>query len=187
MDKRSWIDLVGVRFPQYNSNPKYVAAQLERTFNFILYYAFRSNLSNFDMYTREYEATIQQDSRGTWYSNIPVKLVQLPDNLEQVRRITATGDKKTILFCGIPKDAWSSFNLLDVSKVSEYTPYTVTNGRVEYFNEPPVKTVLMDLVRCFTDYADDEQIPCPSGQDQVFEQILESFLNGAQIPEKYNM
>lgn len=188
MDKRSWIDLFCVRHPHLNDNPQYIAAQVERAFNTILIFSFRNDYSNFDLYSKRYSGIeVTQDSEDTWYSDVPVRLIQLPDTAESVRRITASKDQKTIIFVSVPKDSWSTFNLLDVSKVSAYIPYSVTNGRVEYARKPPVESVSMDLVRAFMDYDDNEEIPVPAGHEQEFEQLIETFLQGTPPPNKVNL
>jgi Zn-dependent M32 family carboxypeptidase len=188
MDKRSWLDLFGVRHPDFNSNPQYLSAQIERAFNSVIAYAFRNDYSSFDLYTKSYpNIAVATDTYGTYYSTVPVRLVQLKDNAESVRRIHALKDQLSILFVPIPKDSWSTFNLLDVSKVSKYVGYSITNNRVEYSRHPSVSTVTMDLVRAFMDYEDNEEIPMPSGMEQMFEQLVQSFLQGTPPPNKLNV
>jgi hypothetical protein len=194
MDKRSWLDLYGTRYPEFNSHPQYLAAQIERAFNVILAYAFRNDYSNFDLYTKGYpDVEVSQDAYGTWHAEMPlndvggrIRIVQLPDAAEGVRRITAIKDQKTVVFVPIPKDAWSTFFLLEVNKVSKYTPYSITNNRVEFAKEPPVPTVTLDIVRAFMDYGDNEDIPVPAGHEQEFEQLIASFIQGTPPPNKLN-
>lgn len=188
MDKRSLIDLYGVRYPHLNDNPLYLAAQIERAYATVLAYAFRNNFSNYSLYTKDYsDIAVEQDTNGRYYSRVPVRLMQLPDDAESVRRITATQDPITIIFVPVPRDSWDSFALMDVDKVSTYVPYSVTNGRVEYAKKPPVTTVTMGLVRAFMNYDDSDEAPIPSGMETMFEQTLESFLNGTPPPNKLNV
>jgi len=188
MDKRSFIDLYGVKYPHLNDNPQYLAAQIGRAFNTVLAYAFRNNLENYDLYSKTYtDIEVLQDTNGTYYSNVPVRIMQLPDNAESVRRITATQDQKTILFMPVPKDSWSTFDLLDVSKVSKSCTYSITNNRVEFAQKPATTRVAMDVVRTFLDIDDNEEISIPSGMEQLFEDHLSAFINGTPAPNKTNV
>lgn len=188
MDKRSFIDLYGVKYQALNDNPAYLSAQIGRAFATVCSYAFRTDLAQYSLYSKSYPGVaIEEDAYGTYYSTVPVRLMQLPDSAESVRRIHATHDQKTLLFIAIPKDSWTDFELLDVSKVSRYIPYSVTNDRVEYAKKPPVSTVTMDLVRAFMDYSDNDEVQIPSGMEQLFEECLNAFLNGTPPPNKLNV
>lgn len=188
MDKRSFIDLYGVKFGHLNDNPAYLAAQIGRAFATVCSYAFRNDLAQYSLYSKSYSGiTIEEDTYGTYYATPPVRLMQLPDSAESVRRIYATHDQKSILFIAVPKDSWADFELLEVSKVSKYIPYSVTNSRVEFAKKSPVPTVTMDLVRSFIDYDDNDEVPIPSGMEQLFEDCLSAFINGTPPPNKLNV
>jgi len=188
MDKRSWIDYFGVRYPDLNSNPQYIAAVVERALSTILAFSFRNDISNYDLYCKAFpDIPIEQDTYGQYYSTVPVRIIQLPDCAESVRRITATQDPLTIEFIPVPKDSWSEFALSDISKVSKLCPYTITNNRVEYMRKPPVPAVTMDIVRAFMDLDDSDEVSIPAGHEQEFEQLVATMLTGTPPPNKVNV
>ena len=188
MDKRSWLDYYGVRFPDLNSNPQYIAAVVERALGTILAASFKNDPSNYDLYTKSFPGIdVQRDAYDTYFSTVPVRIIQLPDSAESVRRITATNDQFSIEFIPVPKDSWSEFALLDISKVSSLVPYTITNNRVEYMKKPPVTLVTMDIVRAFMDMEDSEEVSIPAGHEHEFEQLVATMLTGTPPPNKVNV
>jgi len=188
MDKRSWLDFYGRRYPDTNDNPKYLSAVVERALTTILAFVFRNDTANWDLYAKSFPSiAVELDAYGNYYSTVPVRIIQLPGSQESVLRITATEDPLTIIFVPVPKDSWSSFALLDVDKVSKYIPFSVTNNRVEYAKKPPVTVVTMDVVRAFMDYADDEEVSIPAGHEQEFEQMVQTMLTGTPPPNKVNV
>ena len=202
MDKRSWLDYFGIRYGFLNDNPQYLAAVVERAHKSLLVDAVKKNTSAFDLFTQTYPnprnpetITVQQDEYGTWYTKSPVRLTKFLDDANSVRRITATEDQLSIEFIPVPKDSWSEFALLDISKVSKLVAYCVTNNRIEYYKEPPLKSIKLDLVRLFMDYFDDEEVAIPesgSGGGQysseaIFEQHVNMFINGTPEPNKSNV
>jgi len=188
MDKRSWIDFYGVKFSDLNDNPQFLAAVIERALMAILTYAFRGDTANWDLYTKSFpDIDVEIDSNGNYFSTVPVRIIQLPDSAESIRRITATGDQKTIIFISVPKDSWSDFELLDVSKVSKYIPYSITNNRIEYAKKPPVLKVTADIVRAFMDLDDSDEVSIPAGHEQEFEQLVTSMISGTPPPNKLNV
>lgn len=188
MDKRSWIDYFGVRWPDLNSNPQYLAAVIERSLITVLASVFKKDTGNWDLYAKSYpDIPVEQDVNGTYFATVPVRIIQLPGSQEGVLRITATEDQKTILFVSVPKDSWSTFNLLDVSKISTLVPFSLTNNRVEFANKPATTKVTMDVVRAFMDLGDNEEVAIPAGHELEFEQMVTQMITGTPPPNKSNV
>jgi len=136
-----------------------VALHIENAYNSIVGQIFASNPNQLDFYAKPYEVAITRN-KGRVFANIPVAIIQSPDNARGVRSIS---DKDgTCRFYAVPLYALRSS--CDAAKLSGFVFYGVKTSIVEFLNLPKqVDSVMMDLVIPFSLWDDSEDIPIPSG------------------------
>lgn len=165
-----------------------IAMNIGMAFNQINYETFRKDLSNLDLYTKEFlDVDVDYNTTNNYYySTLPEEIVQLPDTQSGVRRIMHSCEN-TLVFVPMKKDAVSVFALLDQVKTSTI-PFVVEATQVIYTRKPQgIDKVRMDLVIPFDKYDDDDLIFIPSGKDELLIETIVNLLQGQPKENKVNI
>lgn len=195
MTKKSLIELLQKRLgPVDGKHYQVVEGYATLAWQQILYDTFRKDINGLDFYAKEFNGATRvactlDTNRNRYYSTLPCPIVQLPDKSAGVRTIsTAEGD--SLEFCPITER---------VSKLKSYQTSNLLDGMV-YFqvrydqvwydeNMPALIAdygVRMVLVPTFDYYSESEEIPIPSGQSQVFVEMVVKFAQGTPPEDMLN-
>ena len=189
MKTEQLIELVILRLPDIDWDENLVRLNISLGFNQIFYDTFRKDISNLDLYAKEYKnISVDYDSTTEkYYSLIPVdSFVQFPDPQEGIRRISGM-KSKDIQFVPIRGDAAKIFDGDTALSIGNIIGYSVTNGKIEYhWMKEGVVEVKMDIVRSFEAYDDDDEIHIPSGKDEQLIQLIVNFLLGSTADNLVN-
>lgn len=184
MNKLELIETLHARFP--NSSPGEIEFQAGRAFNQIMYDVFRNDLSNLDLYAKEYidVPVLKNVSTDEYYCILPEEICQFPDHAEGVRRVRKM-KSKSLDFVPIQKDSESTFEAL-TGGFDSTIGYSVAPDRIIWESNPGVSKVRMDLVIPFEKYDYEDTIYVPSGQDENFQLAIAKFLEGAPAENNKN-
>ena len=189
MKAEQLIELIKLRLPDNNWDENVIRLNISLGFNQIFYDTFRKDISNLDLYAKEYKnIAISYDSAtDKYYSLIPVdSFVQFPDPQEGIRRISGMKGK-TIQFVPVKGDAAKIFEGDIALSIGDIIGYSVTNERIEYhWMKEGMDKVKMDIVRSFEAYNDEDEIHIPSGKDEQLIQLIVNFLLGTPVDNLVN-
>jgi hypothetical protein len=177
MKKVELIELMRARFP--NVQPGEIEFHIGRAINQIIYEVFRNDLSNLDLYTKEYTgvAVLQNPTTDEYYCLLPEQICQLPDHAEGVRRVRKM-KSKSLDFVPIQKDSESTFEGM-IGVGDSTIGYSVSMDRIIWESDPQVTEVRMDLVIPFEKYDYEDNIYIPAGQDNNVELAIAKFIEGS--------
>ena len=196
MIKEKLIKLVQSKFTGVNAtadtrnqyHPLYIEQYLNMAFNTLIYTTFRKDLSNLDQYCKTYHdvPVLHEESTDTYYSLLPVPVVQLPDAANGVRRISGMQNKYTTEYIPLKRDSWDIWAQNNVAQTSKENGYCPRIDRVEYFRKPIHDAVKMDILPLFDSYESTDDIPIPSGADVKLFEIMMALMQGQQPSDKIN-
>jgi hypothetical protein len=162
------------------THPLVVEKYINMAFNTIFYTTFRKDSSNFELYSKNYYdiAVIEDESTGEYYAILPIPPVQLPDKSDSVRNITLTDDELSVKFLPIGFNMSRALRRLGTTDRLKVITFSQNGERVNFHDhDPEIEKVNMFLVRSFESFADNENIPVPSGQDNnLFKEIINYFM-----------
>lgn len=125
-----------------------------------------------------YNVAVEYDpNRCEYYSDLPVSVVQLPNNAG-IRLISPQCDQTSTIKYSI--NGSSSFmNKLEVRRVNRSKRYYVEGERVYYINaDNKMVDVLMKVIPDFKEFEDDDEVPIIAGLDMaVFDNALQRLVN----------
>jgi hypothetical protein len=176
-------------------HPTIIEYNIGRAFNSLLIGVFKSNLSNFDSYTKTYSnVDIQYDSiQDIYYSDLPAKIIQLPRIGDGIMRIVDIGDS-SIQYVPMTNGMLQNIDGLDVDSICDVVGYVFKNGRVEYqgvveFDGSQsyyADQVAMELVIPFEEYADTDNVQIPTGSDVRLFELVTSMIFGTPDSDNLN-
>lgn len=141
---------------------------------------FRYNPAALDMYAVEYKdvAVLHDESTDTYYSMLPVKIIQSINISNGVRRINAMKDR-SLSFIPATGMMLDYLRELDVFHAIDSIPYDVRKDRVVYYGmNSDITKVKMDLVPPFNELDDDDEFPLPMGESQAIVSMVADFFKG---------
>jgi hypothetical protein len=122
-------------------------------------------------------------TRGRYYSDLPINVVQLPEN-SGIRSIIPRCDDEEP-YKRIPNGASAVFNKLDVfgTGTNQKFIWEREGNRVYFKNiDSDVTEVLMKLIPAFSSYEDEDEIPMVSGYEgSVYDQAVQRMMN--EVPQ----
>jgi hypothetical protein len=186
MLKLELIEALNERLPT-KVNPKVLSLWIGRAFNQIIYDTFRKNLTSLDIFTKTYnniDVTFDEDT-DTWYSNLPVQVVQLPISGDGVLSIHSMKGKG-IEFSAKKSGMQNIHRNMEVTVLNGPIPYWLMNGKIEYGTKggiDTVKKVRMRLIPQFGELDMMDEIHIPSGKDEQLMELIIQFA-GATPPQK---
>jgi hypothetical protein len=161
-----------------NQDPGDIEMWCGRGFNEIMYAAFKSDPSNFDLYCKQdLVADVQQNTdTDEFYCMLPKQICQLPDHAEGVRRVRKLKGH-AIDFVPVQKDSVPVFDGM-IEVFDPTVGYSVGNDRIIFEKAPGVDRVRMDLVIPFEEYDMEDYIYIPLGQDDALISAVAKFIEG---------
>jgi hypothetical protein len=183
MIKAAIRDLVRSRLLQVDKTSKYhdeiIDHWISMAFNQILGQLFRKGTANWDLYTKRYNGVVvaQDPITDIYYSEFPAPIIQTIDVAEGVRRINTTKGRG-LQFAPVSGDNIQILDDLDVNLVDDVIGYRVFADRVEYWGNPGVATVRMELVIPFTAYEEMDDVKIPGGSDAQLIEVVLQFVQG---------
>jgi len=143
-----------------------VGIWLELAFGTVIGQLFKNDPAQYDLYTKSYVVpVVQQKPRP--YSVLPVRIIETSDMANGVRNIFSTEDDD-LDFVPMPLNGFSFYNAVKLDDVTDSVGYSVKGGIVEYWNmSSAVTSVRMELVRAFSEWDGSEDIPLPSGTENI--------------------
>ena len=178
MIKQVLIELIQESLPQIDKTSKYhdlvVEKYITMAANTILGNLFRKNSSGYDLYAKDYNATIVYDTDTDQYHSLyPAPIVQTIDPYNGVRSIN-TPKGKGLQFAPIRAGEMLFYEDTVVSKLSSVIPYIPERSGVLFVGKPvdnfnqTIVSIRMKLVVPFTEYDSDEFFHIPAGSDLEF-------------------
>ena len=167
---------------------------IEHSMNQFLYDLYRKDPRDLDQYIREYGSEValtvtEETSTESYYTDLPAPYVVFPDKQSGVRYVVGHDRDKTILYpMSINEMLLADRTYLGSSLAEDGDPFTrslyaVRGSRVVYYNTNShlrYAGVRVGLVIPFTEYADEDEVRVPFGQeDRTFIAVLQKL---AQIP-----
>jgi hypothetical protein len=157
-----------------------IAAYIDQAFNQVVGQLFRQNPNQYDFYAKSYTIDVVQQC-PTSYALLPVAIIQTPDNAQGIRQVYSTGENN-LDFVPVPKFWFQLGKKLIAGKVMKQIGYFPKTDRIEFMNIPTAVTqVRAELVRPFTAYDDDEQVPLPDGSADMIIQMVFQMMNKEQV------
>jgi hypothetical protein len=135
-----------------------------------------------DFFAKPYEVAVVRVSPRP-YSTLPERIINFPDTSAGVRKILSL-DADDIDFVPVPAHFFQLEDNLDLCGVDASVGYVVRTNKVEYSKSLPlpVKTVRMELVIPFSQWADTDDIPFPAGIGENIIALAVSTLR-KEVPE----
>lgn len=176
MIKQALVESVQESLSQIDQTARYheglVEAYITMAANSILTKLFRKDMSNYDLYAKEYRSVpvVIDNDTDQYYSEYPAPIVQTIDVANGVRSIN-TMKGIGLQFAPIRHSEMALFEGLDVAKVSDVIGYRPERDRIVYMGKPVddyhrvITAVKMRLVVPFTEYDWDEDFHIPGGSD----------------------
>jgi len=156
--------------------------------NTIMGQLFRRDHSNYDLYAKTFDTTIEKDESDIYYSIYPAPIVQTIEVRNGVRRIN-TSKNTGLEFAPVRGDEISLIEGLDVTMLSDIIPYVPERDRVRYMgnlSQHEGKTVRMDLVVPFSEYEDNDEYYIPGGSDLEVIEVVFQILQQIPLRDKLN-
>ena len=192
MTKEQWIDLTidflsggdQTEDTKGKYHPEIVSKHLNLAFTTLIEATYKQNLSygdfsELDAFTRPYENVAVQTgvSRDKKYSQMPVAVVNLPDN-RGIRQISPMKDESTS-YAYMESVGSPVFFELEVSEVSDVPTFYVEQNNIIYVNmSDDTDTVLMKLIPSFEALNDTDEVSIPGGKDKIiFDMVAQTMLN----------
>ena len=152
----------------YQADPRRIELDITNAFNKIFFDAFKKFPSNLDRYAKPYKnVAVQYDSStSTYYSVLPVPVIQFPTVGDGIRRIS-TMRGKDVEFVPIQQKDENLLKGSEWGELSDTAGYYLSGATVYYDErfDPIITAVKMDLVIPFTEYAMTDDVPVPAGKD----------------------
>ena len=162
------------------SHPAVVEGEVSKAYDEILkkYYASNINLMNaeLDYYAKKYRLSISTDSDGVNYITLPVRPIQLRNNLG-VRYVKPAKGK--ITFVRSNDVEIESINNLEVSKCLNHAFYYMDGNKrvtLEFSRSEHsmIEQVDVKVLPVFEDFDDSDDIEFPVGGKQATDMVLET-------------
>lgn len=174
---------------------------IQHSMNQFLYDIYRKDPRDLDQYTREYGSEVSLDideneSTEYYYTDIPAPYVVLPDKQSGIRYVVGHNRDKTMLYpMSMQEMLMADRTYLGSSTAEDGDPFTrtfyiVRGSKVIYYNtnsDLRHDGVRMGIVIPFSEYADDEEVNIPFGQDdKVFMSVLQKLINTPPVDLRDN-
>ena len=123
------------------------------------------------------------EKRCEYYSDLPAKVISLPDN-RGIRQVSEIKGQKTP-FIKMVNGAVGTFGCLEAGGLGGATGYYPEGDRIYYVNKPDsIDEVLMKLVASVDDLDEDENLPIPAEYEKIlYDTVKQMMLEKLQIPE----
>lgn len=134
--------------------------------NDILFQIFKKDASNYDIYTKPYEVTIDRSAPKEPSVTLPVPIIQVQFIGDGVRNIIPV-NSNFFTFQPVSYDTLTLYRGTPLNKMDDSIPYALLGNKIIFSESLPsdVASVRLLLVRPFEAYGLDEEFPIPSGQD----------------------
>jgi hypothetical protein len=159
-------------------DPRNIELAIAAVLNTIFYDAFKNHSSNLDTYSKTYKnVAVTKDADTNIYSSIlPAKVVQFPRVSDGIMNINEMKGQD-VMFVPLKNDDVDMMYGIESDLIDDVIKYVRKGNLVEYYNfDPTITEVRMDLVVDFTEWAMDEDIPIPSGQDMNIVNMVTQYL-----------
>lgn len=164
------MDMTGRAFGQ-----RTVATHLENAINTAIGQVIQDP-NQLDFFAKQYDAVIVPGKRP--YAMFPVPVIQFKDIAKGVRRIYAK-DSNALVFVPIPGFGHQLFSQVGLDQIDDSIGYEVKTDRVMLFNlRYPIENIVMELVKPFSHWSDDEEYPIPAGTANFITQMAVDSLTG---------
>jgi hypothetical protein len=137
------------------------------------------DFSTFDMFSKTYNATVQEDTtRKEYYVDIPVTLVPVPVAIREVRALGVQDGGMIQIDSGSP----TLFNSTLVGDVVKDRCYYQDGSRIYFYNYDNFGDVMLRLLPTFADLEDNDSIPVVviMGNLTLFDYVVNS-MRGVQV------
>jgi hypothetical protein len=159
----------------YQADPRRIELDITSALNNIFFDAFKKSPSNLDRYSRPYKnvAVSYDSTTSTYYSILPVPVIQFPTVGDGIRRIS-TMKGKDVEFVPIQQKDENLLKGSEWGELSDTAGYYLSGSTVFYDErfDSIITEVKMDLVIPFTEYAMTDDVPIPSGKDLAVVNII---------------
>lgn len=159
-------------------HPEVISGEIAKAYNTMMksYYANDIVLMNaeLDFYAKKYTATIKKDSDGFFYVDLPVRTVELKDNLG-IRSITPKGGVFQII--RTKENSLENIRHLPVYCCLKHAFYYIDGNRI-VLDFPVaefrlIEEVYVKLLPLFEEFADTDNIEFPGGEVPAMQMILQ--------------
>lgn len=169
---------------------------LGRAFNQLLYDTFRTKLGSYDSYAKKYEnLDVKYSYVGEfYYTNLPAKIIQLPETTDGIRNIT-TPRGTAVTFVPISERQNEIMRDLEVSEIGDQNIpigfMLSKTGDIEFIKYQngkisDIKKVALLLLVPIEDLEMDDEIKIPSGKDVELLNIAIQILTGMMPNDNVN-
>jgi hypothetical protein len=166
---------VGVNDDMRRVTLRQVEIAIDNLYGDVLFLLLKKS-SDLDFFAKSYDnVAIQKNATSKqYYSDLPVNIVQLPDNLA-VRLIKGNGTNRK--FYPTDNESVDIYSDTDISTHYDKPLYIIDGlSRVRYINfdyaSLNIRSVSMKLIPTFMSYTWDEEVPLPSGRITEFTNIV---------------
>ena len=158
-----------------------VAMYIDQSFNTVAGQLFKQNPNQYDFYAKTYIIPITHAHPHS-YAILPVPVIQTTDNANGVRQIYPMCEDE-LAFAPMPKSGHQIYNKLTVGKVCKVVGYNLKTDRIEFLKNLPddIKEVKAELVRPFSAYDDEEEVPLPDGSADLIIQMVMQMMNKQDV------
>ena len=152
---------------------EYVSSFIDDSFNTVAGQLFKSNPNQYEFYCKPFTLTVIHAKHP--YAILPVPIIQTPDNANGVRSIATLDDEDSLDFFPISAVNMKVTGGLAYGKTTKKVAYVVRIDRVEFKKNLPdtIDQLTAYLVRPFSAYDDNEEVPLPDGAaDMIIQMVL---------------
>lgn len=184
MQKREFIEIVRKSLLK-DENPKIVEKFISLVYNgFVLKY-YQESGGNVDGFIKRFDdVEVKQTTSGSQYSDLPVRILELPLAGGGVRSIEYADDAD-IDFIPVTLDRYKTLTGLMVGQMKGPIPYITTNGKVEYkAHLYGVNSVSMRLLVVFDDLLPTDEVHFPPGAEISIQDLVLQLLQRKPFPDK---
>jgi hypothetical protein len=174
---------------------------IEHSMNQFLYDIYRKDPRDLDQYMREYGMEValpvlQNESTEYYYTNIPAPYVVFPDKQSGIRYVVAHNRDKTLFYpMSMQEMLIADRTYIGSATAEDGDPYTrsfyiVRGTTAIYYNinsDIRCAGVRMGIIIPFSEYADDEEVRVPFGQnDKTFVAVMQKMAQTPPVELKDN-
>lgn len=158
-----------------------VAAHFDMAFNTVVGQLFKQNPNQHNYYAKEYTINITHSAPRA-YAMLPVAIIQTPDNAQGVRAVYAPKEDG-LNFVPMPASGFQIYGKLAVGRTGKVVGYFPKPDRIEFMPNLPhdLESVRAELVRPFSAYEEDEQVPLPDGSADIIIQMVLQTMRGEDV------
>lgn len=161
------------------ADPRRIELDITAALNTIFFKIFKKDPSNLDRYSKQYLSVpvLYESSTQIYYSILPANVIQFPvvgDGIWNINTMTGRDVTFNPIEMGNQEFLFDS----EWKEIDDVIGFSLNGNRVDYFNfDPMITAVKMNLIVAFTEWAIDEDVPIPSGQDLEVLNIVRQMYN----------